>query len=75
MSLPRTFIGFSSTDIHCYRLMQAWKEYEHIDFDFGDCQLQNDINSEDEDYIKRKCRARINWVCFEKTGSENEALG
>jgi hypothetical protein len=40
--------------------MLAWKENENIDFDFADCQLHDDINSEDEDYIKRKCRERIN---------------
>lgn len=60
MGLPRTFVGFSSTDIHYYRLMQAWKANEHIDFDFVDCQLQSDIKSEEEAYIKRKCRERIN---------------
>ncbi len=59
MGLPRTFVGFSSSDINCYRLMQAWKEHEHIDFNFADCQLATEINSEDEQYIKRKCRARI----------------
>ena len=32
MGLSRTFVGFSSTDIHYYRLMLAWKENEHIDF-------------------------------------------
>ncbi len=60
MGLPRTFVGFSSTDIHYYRLMQAWKENDKIDFDFADCQLADEINSDDEDYIKRKCRERIN---------------
>ena len=60
MGLPRTFIGFSSTDIREYRLMLAWKTHEHIDFDFIDCQLQSEIRSEDESYIKSKCRARIN---------------
>ena len=39
MGLPRTFVGFSSTDIRYYRLMQAWKEHEHIDFNFTDCQF------------------------------------
>ena len=39
--------------------MQAWKANEHIDFDFAECQLQSEINSEDESYIKRKCRERI----------------
>ena len=47
MGLPRTFVGFSSTDIHCYRLMLAWKENEHIDFSFANCQLGQEINSED----------------------------
>jgi hypothetical protein len=60
MGLPRTFVGFSSTDINYYRLMLAWKAHEHIDFDFADCQLHTEINSEDEAYIKRKCRERIN---------------
>jgi hypothetical protein len=32
MGLPRTFVGFSSTDIHNYRLMQAWKQNQRIDF-------------------------------------------
>ena len=60
MGLPRTFVGFSSTDIGYYRLMLAWKENENIDFDFANCQLHDDINSEDENYVKRKCRERIN---------------
>jgi len=59
MGLPRTFVGFSSEDIHYYRLMCAWKGNEHIDFDFADCQLPTDINSDDEDYVKRKCKERI----------------
>lgn len=59
MGLPRTFVGFSSTDLHYYRLMLAWKESEHIDFNFSDVQLAQEINSENEEYIKRKCRERI----------------
>lgn len=39
--------------------MQAWKAHEHIDFDFIDCQAQDGLNSEDEAYIKRKFRQRI----------------
>ena len=62
MGLPRTFVGFSSTDIHHYRLMQAWKQNQHIDFNFTDCQLRSEINSENEQYIKRKCRERINMA-------------
>lgn len=41
MGLPRTFVGFSSTDIKYYWLMKAWKENENIDFNFTDCQLYN----------------------------------
>jgi hypothetical protein len=62
MGLPRTFVGFSSTDLHYYRLMQAWKNHEHIDFDFTDCQLQREVFSEDEAYIKRRCWERINMA-------------
>lgn len=62
MGLPRTFVGFSSTDIHYYRLMLAWKENAHIDFNFTNCQLGQEINSENEDYIKRKCRERISMA-------------
>jgi MTH538 TIR-like domain (DUF1863) len=59
MPLPRTFVGFSSTDIVQYRMMCAWKANEHIDFDFADFQLEQAIASEDEYYIKRVCRNKI----------------
>lgn len=62
MGLSRTFVGFSSSDIHYYRLMQAWKEHEKIDFNFVDCQLATEIHSESEAYIKTKCRDRINMA-------------
>lgn len=62
MGLPRTFVGFSSDDIHYYRLMQAWKNSEHIDFNFCDCQLPDVVNSENEAYVKSKCRERINMA-------------
>lgn len=62
MGLPRTFVSFSSTDIHYYRLMQAWKTNKHIDFNFADCQLNNAILSNNEAYIKRLCRERINMA-------------
>lgn len=62
MGLPRTFVSFSSTDIHYYRLMQAWKTNKHINFNFTDCQLNTAILSENEAYIKRLCRERINMA-------------
>lgn len=60
MGLPRTFVGFSSTDINYYRLMTAWKANNSIDFNFADCQLHSELNSTNEAYIKRKCKERIN---------------
>lgn len=59
MGLPTAFVGFSSTDIQYYWLMLAWKANENIDFDFRDCQLSDDIESDDEAYVKSKCKKRI----------------
>jgi len=42
--------------------MQAWKANQKIDFNFADCQLSSEINSENEQYIKSKCRERINMA-------------
>ena len=50
MGLPRTFVSFSSTDIHYYRLMQAWKANKHINFNFTDC--IKTISSDFENYTK-----------------------
>ncbi len=55
----RTFVSFSSTDIHYFHLMQAWKGHDHIDFDFTDMQLNQGINSNDEQYIKSLLRKKI----------------
>lgn len=62
MGLPRTFVGFSSTDIHYYRLMQAWKQNQRIDFNFTDCQLPDTVRSDDEAYVKRRLRERIDMA-------------
>ncbi|MDQ0195832.1 TIR domain-containing protein [Paenibacillus wynnii] len=64
MGLPRTFIGFSSKDIHYYHLMQAWKKNESTDFYFTDCQLATEVNSNNEAYIKKRCRERINMCGY-----------
>ena len=48
MGLPRTFVGLSSTDIKYYYLMLAWKKNENIDFNFANCQLHEEILSENE---------------------------
>jgi hypothetical protein len=59
MSLPRTFVSFSSADKRSYDLMCAWKAHEHIDFNFADFQLDEAINSLDPYYIKRVCAAKV----------------
>jgi hypothetical protein len=40
-------------------MMQAWVKNEHLPFNFYNCQLKEAINSDDPDYIKRRCRRRI----------------
>jgi hypothetical protein len=62
MGLPRTFVGFSGTDLHYYRLMQAWKANTKIDFNFTDVQLAREIDSNNEPYIKQRCRERIDMA-------------
>jgi hypothetical protein len=57
----KTYVGFDAdTDMHYYRLMQAWKEHEHIDFNFYNV---HDINSNpnltSEVTIKRQLRERF----------------
>jgi MTH538 TIR-like domain (DUF1863) len=59
MALPRTFVGFSRNDVHHYELMVAWKEREHIDFNFCNCELDKVLESTNENYIKSLCRERL----------------
>src|SRR4051812_27228662 len=54
--IPRTFVGFSSTDRWRFTQMQGWKAHEDINIDFADCQLDTAIRSDDPDYIKSVCR-------------------
>ena len=42
--------------------MLAWKENESIDFDFTSCQLQDEVRSSDEAYIKSRVRERLNMA-------------
>ena len=62
MGLSNAFVGFSSTDIDDYRLIQAWRANNNIDLDFNDCQLNDALASENEEFIKTKCRERINMA-------------
>jgi MTH538 TIR-like domain (DUF1863) len=57
----KTYVAFDGdNDIRFYRMMQAWKENEHIDFDFYDA---HDLNSardtSSEESIKAQLRERM----------------
>jgi len=55
----RVFVGFSSEDKRYFDLMKAWKYNKNMDFDFIDLQIDKEINSNDEQYIKRILRNKI----------------
>lgn len=59
MTLSRVYVGFSSTDLNYYNLMKAWKKSDNTDFNFAECGLRNEIDSENENYIKRVCRNHL----------------
>src|SRR6266700_6835285 len=57
----KTYVAFDGeNDMLAYRMMQAWKEKEHIDFDFYDA---HDLNSardtSTEESIKAQLRERM----------------
>ncbi|EHR6926458.1 TIR domain-containing protein [Vibrio parahaemolyticus] len=56
----KTFISFASEDIKSYRLMQAWKENENIDFNFFDAHdLNTALDTSTPETIKRRLRERL----------------
>ncbi len=56
----KTFVSFASEDIHLYRLMCAWKENEHIDFNFHDAHdLNTALDTSQPDTIRRRLRERL----------------
>lgn len=57
----KTYVGFDAdTDMHYYRLMQAWKEHEHIDFNFYNVHdINPNPNLTSEITIKRQLRERF----------------
>lgn len=59
----KTYIVFDAdNDMHYYRLMMAWKEHDHIYFDFYNAHDLSTmpIGSGNENYIKGKLRERMN---------------
>ena len=55
----RVFVGFSSENKRYFNLMKAWKNNKNMDFDFIDLQIDKEINSDNEAYIKRILRDKI----------------
>lgn len=56
----KTYVAFASENIHCYRLMEAWREHEHIDFNFYDAHdLFISRDSSQRDTIKKNLRERM----------------
>lgn len=56
----KTYVAFASEDIAKYRLMEAWKANEHIDFDFFDAHdLFISRDTSKPETIKRNLRERL----------------
>lgn len=56
----KTYVAFASEDIHCYRLMEAWRDNANIGFNFFDA---HDINvaldTSHPDTIRRRLGERL----------------
>ena len=56
----KTYVAFASEDIHCYRLMEAWRDNEKIDFNFYDAHdLYISRDTSKPETIKRNLRERM----------------
>jgi hypothetical protein len=56
----KTYVAFASEDIKCYRLMEAWRENEKIDFSFFDAHdLYISRDTSLDSTIKRNLRERM----------------
>jgi hypothetical protein len=56
----KTYVAFASEDIHCYRLMEAWRDNDNIDFNFYDAHdLYISRDSSRPETIKRNLRERL----------------
>jgi hypothetical protein len=57
----KTYVAFASEDIHCYRLMEAWRDNEHIDFNFHDAHdLAVALDTSQPETIRKRLRERLN---------------
>jgi hypothetical protein len=56
----KTFVSFASEDIHCYRLMCAWRRNEKIEFEFHDAHdLNTALDTSQPETIRRRLRERL----------------
>ena len=56
----KTYVAFASEDIAMYRLMEAWRDNEHIDFNFYDAHdLFVSLDTSKPETIKRNLRERM----------------
>jgi len=56
----KTYVAFASEDIHLYRLMEAWRDNDHIEFDFFDAHdLFQARDTSLRETIKRNLRERM----------------
>lgn len=56
----KTYVIFDGDDIHYYRLMQAWRENDAIDFDFNNAHDIGGIREDSEEAtVKRHLRERF----------------
>ncbi len=56
----KTYVAFASEDIHYYRMMEAWRENDKIDFNFFDAHdLYISRDTSKPETIKRNLRERL----------------
>ncbi|NKY27790.1 TIR domain-containing protein [Nocardia gamkensis] len=56
----KTYVAFASENISCYRMMEAWRDNDHIDFDFYDAHdLYMSLDTSKPETIKRNLRQRM----------------
>lgn len=69
----KTYVAFASEDIHYYRLMEAWRQNEKIDFDFYDAHdLYVSRDTSKPETIKANLRERMkNAKQFVLLGSDH----
>jgi hypothetical protein len=56
----KTYVAFASEDIHCYRLMEAWRDNDKIEFEFFDAHdLYISRDTSKSETIKRNLSERM----------------